>query len=160
MKNNARKVAICVYLMITILFGSASTCIPAYAAGEETLPMGNYTIGTVTFTDTNLTPKKTMPSGASKWKLTFRFKKATIDAGVGNVKLTIKIKRPNGTVYYAHPAVSESPNTTDGYTQFDFEISVSTGGTYQIWMDASSVNPSMSNGNYRSITVIMQSYIS
>lgn len=135
-------------------------------SGAETLPMGEYHIGSFTFTNNNLTPRKTMPNGASTWSLYVKFCKASSDAGIGQVKLTVQIRRTDGTVVASTTVKDNSGEYSGGdyYRRYASAIlptiSVRPGEVYQIWVDASSVNPSQSNGNYRSIDILdIQSYI-
>lgn len=135
-------------------------------AGAETLPMGEYHIGNFTFTNNNLTPRKTMPSNARTWSLYIKFRKADSDAGIGQVKLTVQIRRADGTVVASATTKDNSGEYSGGnyYRRYASlampTISVKPGEQYHIWVDASSVNPSESNGNYRSIDILdIQSYI-
>ncbi len=135
-------------------------------AGAETLPMGEYHIGSFTFTNNNLTPRKTMPANANTWNLYIKFCKAPSDSGIGQVKLTVQIRRTDGSIV-ANATVKDTSGEYSGgnyYRRYSSvilpTISVKPGDVYQIWVDASSVNPSQSNGNYRSISILdIQSYI-
>lgn len=87
--------------------------------------------------------------------------KAASDNGIGDVKLTIRLIRSNGTYAfnktivcpYGAPAIYNSLNSGDN-------ISVSPGERLTVWVDASSVNPSQSNGNYRSIDIYQLDFYS
>lgn len=129
-----------------------------YAAGTETLPKGEYSIGSFTFTDTNTTPAKTMPSGAKKLKFTIAFRKAAGDRGIGQVKLTVKIKDSKGNVVSSNTVRDTASSECGSFKRVSYlytnEISVKGGGKYKVFFDASSVDPSKSNGHYRSIQVL------
>lgn len=177
MLKNLKKFVMCLLMIIAVFVTNFSAVIPVYAsenesefvdensrnipilrAGTETLKYGQNLIGSFTFTDTNLSPVKTIPSGASSFQLRLKFRKAASDKGIGDVKLTVQIRRTNGTVVYSGSARDVSG--LSGQTEFLTEVvGVSSGQQYQIWLDASSVNPSQSNGNFRSIEVDMYSIV-
>ncbi|MCI8291382.1 MAG: hypothetical protein HFJ25_03925 [Clostridia bacterium] len=122
----------------------------------ESLPFGSYLIGNFTFKDTNLSQPRIVPSGASSMQFFFSFHKATSDTGIGDVKLTVQIRKVNGTVVYTTAVNAYSSQKASFWTEV---INVKPGEQYQIWLDASSVNPAQSNGNFRSITVEMYSVV-
>lgn len=122
----------------------------------ESLPFGSYLIGNFTFKDTNLSQPKIVPSGASSMQFFFSFHKATSDTGIGDVKLTVQIRRVNGIVVYTTTVNAYSSQKASFWTEV---INVKPGEQYQIWLDASSVNPAQSNGNFRSITVEVYSVV-
>lgn len=119
-------------------------------SGVETIPYGIYSTGGFTFTDTNLTPVKTI--AGSKISFTIVFKKASIDAGIGNVKLKFQVRDIYGN---AISPIYEKAANTDGSDTFltidDLDLGYN-GRKVQFWYDASSTG--QSNGNYRSIEVI------
>lgn len=145
-------------MMACIMFFTGTFATNVFAAGSETLPIGEHNIGSFTFTNTNLTPVKTMPSGAQKVGFLIRFKKADTDRGIGQVKLTVQIRNSSGQVVAQRVERDISGYTTGVYRKYTpmyiGPISVSPGEKYQIFFDASSVNPAESNGNYRSISII------
>ena len=153
-----RKKTMISFLIAIVMLFASMTSVNVYAAGEEVLPLGEYPVGSFTFTNTNLTKPKTMPNGAQKLNFLIKFKKADIDAGIGQVKLTVQVRDMSGKV-----VGGKTVNDTSGWvggvynrnsTLFIDNIYVSPGQRYQIFFDASSVNPSQSNGNYRSIQII------
>lgn len=129
----------------------------ARAAGTETLPIGQYSIGSFTFTDNNLTQVKTMPSGARTLVFGIKFRKAANDTGVGQVKLRFQIRNTNGLILQQQ--VVTDVQDRNGYTMFVTDpLNVSPGQQFQLFFDA--VSAGQSNGNYRSIEVaIFNSYI-
>lgn len=117
-------------------------------AGVETLEIGYNDIGDFTFTDTNLTPVKTI--AGTKVTFTIPFYKADSDKGIGPVKLTVKVKDLNGKVL-AQGTKSEKAGVTGAVlTIKDLDLKTKN-KKVQIWFDASSVGES--NGKFRSITV-------
>lgn len=156
--SRSKKSMIASFLLAIIMLFVGTCTINASAAGEETLPVGSHYIGNFTFTDTNLTKIKTMPNGAQTLRIGVKFRKSPTDAGIGQVKLTVQIRDTNG-----HVITTKVVNDITGYINgtnprytvlLTDEINVSAGQKYQIFFDASSVNPSQSNGNYRSIQIM------
>ena len=125
-------------------------------AGVETLPYGWYDIGAFTFTDCNYTPVKTVQGSVVSFS--FLFKKASIDAGLGPVKLTVQICDENCNPISPKWVYSlNSENDIQGIMTPDFNLGY-TGRKIRIFTDASSVGAS--NGNYRSIDVLsFSSYV-
>lgn len=125
-------------------------------AGVETLPYGGYSIGAFTFTDTNLTPVKTVQG--RKISLFINFTKAASDRGIGPVKLSVQIRDTAGNALSDVYTYSQT-NENDELLLIVPEIDLgTTGRQIQIWFDASSVGAS--NGNFRSIEVFdFQSYV-
>ena len=125
-------------------------------SGEEVHGIGEYHIGEFTFTNNNLTPVKTMPEGARTLRFNVKFKKADIDRGIGQVKLNVQVRDINGNIV-TQRTLADIAGTQGGLPRITSlntdTINVSPGEKYQIFFDASSVNPEESNGNYRSITV-------
>lgn len=153
--TRSKKTAIMSCLLAIIMLFVGTFTINASASGPETLPTGKYYVGSFTFTDTNITPVKTMPSGAQTLCFGVRFKKSAIDSGLGRVKLTVQIRDLNGNVITSR-TVTDKTGIIDGtfprYTElFTDTITVSAGQKYQVFFDASSAG--VSNGNYRSIDV-------
>lgn len=121
-----------------------------YAAGTETLPIGYTRIGGFTFTDTNLTPVKTV--SGRYMNIFLHFKKADIDAGIGNVKLTVNVRDANTGQIISPTYVWTADPENKVYTSVvlpKVDLGYSN-RRVQIWFDASSTG--QSNGNYRSIT--------
>lgn len=155
-----RSIILSLVLAMAMLFtGTFATKV--YAEGTETLPVGIYNISTngFTFTDTNLTKVKTMPANANTLVFGIKFRKATTDQGIGQVKLKFQIRDTRGNVIQ-EKVVTDTGNR-NGYTMFVTDpITVSPGQQFQLYFDAISVNPSESNGNYRSIEIsIFRSFI-
>lgn len=151
MKNLKRRLFAFI-VAISLMLGNSGI---AYAAGVETWNKGIIEIGSFTFNDENMTPAKTI--NGTNIELHFGWRRAdglygspAGDKGIGDVKLTIQIFDTAGNaltgkyVFY--------PNEQgDGLTQSEIDLTVPYGQKIQIWMDASSVNPSQSNGKYRTI---------
>lgn len=145
------KKAIISFLMALAMLVSSIFVTQVQAAGEETLPLGSYSIGGFTFTDTNLTPIKTMPAGAQTLGFGVTFRKSPTDAGIGTVKLTMQIRDLSGNILAQSTKVDRSDYDIRFTRLYVGNINVSPGQKYQVFFDASSFNPSESNGNYRSI---------
>lgn len=149
-----KNIIVSLVLAMVMLFTGTLATTKVYAAGEETLPIGSHYIGSFTFTDTNLTKPKTMPNGAYKLVIGVRFRKAATDQGIGQVKLKLQIRDTSGHVLTEKVVNDTSSQWASGYVAFITDpISVSAGQKVQIYFDALSVNPSQSNGNYRSIEI-------
>lgn len=139
--------ALAIVMVLSMVF-----TVPIQAAGtNEVLPIVTYNIGGFTFTDTNLTPTK-IPAGRYI-TVSATFKKASIDAGLGNVKLSMNIRDAyTGQVIsktYVQPADATGQNWVILLTdKIDLGYA---NRPIQIWFDASSTGAS--NGNYRSIEV-------
>lgn len=123
---------------------------PAPRAGRESLPLGIYNIGSFTFTDTNLTPVKT-PQGRYI-AFSMGFKKASIDTGIGAVKLTVHVRDAiTGQVISENfTANNIAANTWSVMVTKQIDLGYAN-RPIQIWFDASSLG--QSNGNFRSISV-------
>lgn len=135
------------FLVLAMLVSSVSAVNTASAAGNDILPYGEYSIGSFTFTDTNQTPVKTVgASGMLKFGVNWRVAKD--DKGIGEIKLTVKVKNAN-TGQVLSSMVVKRENTDDGYYVYDETpaIYVTKGTKLKIWFDASSVGKS--NGYYR-----------
>lgn len=119
-------------------------------AGTEVLPLGDYIIGSFTFTDTNLTPVKT-PAGRYI-RLFMGFQKASIDAGLGNVSLTVNIRdaRTGQIISQNYKADNPTPGIWSMLITDQIDLGYAN-RPIQIWFDATSMG--QSNGNFRSITV-------
>jgi len=108
-------------------------------AGVETLPEGQwYDIGSFSFTDSNVTPVKTVPG---EWlTLGIQYEKASYDAGSGPMLLTIRIMD-----YYTgeYIATEQYPiaDPSSYYTQMDFYMGYA-GRKIQIRFELSSTNGS------------------
>lgn len=147
LKTNGFRRIIGTFLVLTLLISSVSTTQNASAAGNDVLPYGEYSIGSFTFTDTNLTPVKTVgSSGMLKFGVNWRVAKD--DKGIGEIKLTVKVKNAD-TGQVLSSMVVKRENTDDGYYVYDETpaIYVTQGTRLRIWFDASSVGKS--NGYYR-----------
>lgn len=119
-------------------------------SGVETIPYGVYNTGGFTFTNNNLTKVKTI--AGSKISFTIAFKKASIDAGIGNVKLKFQVRDIYGNAISPVYEMAASPNGYDRFLTIDDLNLGYTGRKVQFWYDASSTG--QSNGNYRSIQVV------
>ncbi len=151
------KILLSLLMAFAMLLGGIPS-IKAAASGRETLPVGAYSVGGFTFTNYNLTPVKTMPNNARTLRFEVVFRKADKDAGVGKVKLTVQIRNSRGQA-----VCTKVVEDTSGWNGIYFnrgtqlktsQINVSPGEKYQIFFDASSVDPAHANGKYRSIEVI------
>lgn len=127
----------------------SSMNLPMPRAGTEILPKGIYFIGGFTFTNDNLTPVKTVEG--SKIAFSISFRKASIDTGIGNVKLKFQVRDINGSAL--SPVMEEVANTDGSVATLatDYIDLGYPGRKIQLWMDASSTGTS--NGNYRSIEI-------
>lgn len=141
--------------LITIMMLMTSTFASnVQAAGIETLPPGEHYIGGFTFTNTNLTPVKTLPRNTRTLGFIIRFCKSPIDKGIGRVKLNVQVRDINGKKL-AEKTLQDTSDIT-GWRDTEMFISVPDvyeGQKIQIFFDALSVNPAESNGNFRSIWV-------
>lgn len=153
MKTKASKLRFSIIMLTLVMMFTSLFAMPASASGpNEVLPLNQvYEIGGFTFTDTNLTPVK-IPAGRYL-KLGINFKKASIDAGLGNVKLTIKVKDANTGAVIANSTYTL--NAYEGSSRWLTTNKIDLGYAnrkIQVWFDASSTG--QSNGNYRSIQVL------
>lgn len=146
LKNKKKRRLISYLVAFTLMLGSIND-ISAFAAGVETLPFGRYDIGDFTFTNTNLSPTKTV--SGTRLGLGISFKKASIDAGLGNVKLTVQIRDANTGEVLATENEEANENSNKMLTIKPVDLGYS-GRKIKIWYDASSTG--VSNGKYRSIT--------
>lgn len=151
MKNLKRRLFAFI-VAISLMLGNSGI---AYAAGVETWNKGIIEIGSFTFNNENKTPSKTI--NGTNVELHFGWRRAdglygspAGDQGIGDVKLTIQIFDTAGNAltgkYVFYPDEQD-----DGLTQSEIDLTVPYGQKIRIWMDASSVNPSQSNGKYRAI---------
>lgn len=132
---------------------SEETDIMPRAGNNEVLPLGGpYQIGPFTFTDTNLTPTK-IPAGRYV-DFIILFKKASKDAGLGNVKLTINVRDANtGQILTRDFVQVADTNPYAGTILATNYIDLGYANRpIQIWFDASSTG--QSNGNFRSIEIM------
>lgn len=129
----------------------------SYAAGVETWEPGLIEVGSFTFNNQNITPVKTI--NGTQVSINFGWRRAdglygspAGDQGIGDVKLTVQVldsaRNAITGKYVFYP--DEGSN---GMTYSNITINVPYGQQIRIWMDASSVNPSQSNGKYRAIYV-------
>lgn len=118
-------------------------------AGTENLPVGSYEIGSFTFTDTNLTPVKTVLGSNVSFGIAFR--KASTDTGIGGVKLTVQIRDTNGNALSPKWVYTPSDDSVLTFVTTPTINLGYRGRPIRIWFDASSTG--QSNGNFRSIEV-------
>lgn len=128
-------------------------------SGHDVLNPGYQSIGGFTFTNTNLTPYKTVGQGAQTLKFKIYFRIAPTDRGIGKVKVSMQIRDTSGHalsgVTSAIDRYNPDPNNFVRGTYLETEkIHVNPGQKVQVWFDVSSVNPAESNGNYRSAWVV------
>lgn len=153
---NLKKRLLSFMVVMVLVFSSAGT---AYAAGVENLDPGLTEMGDFVFNDTNTTPVKTINGSTASINVSWRradglYGAPNVDAGLGDVKLTMQIIDATTdnpltgkyVFYYDDTAVN-------GYVNDEIILNVTPGQKIKIWMDASSVNPSQSNGRYRSIYI-------
>ena len=165
MKKTRRKRFLGIFLATVML---ASTMIPTNVfaaenhemvtesitprAGEETLPIGFYSIGSFTFRDTNLTPVKTV--AGRYMQLMLAYSVASSDQGLGGIKLTVQIRDAyTGAVIGSYQGTVERGGTVYATPSFDMGYA---GRKIQFFFDASSSGAS--NGNYR--TAYIQTFTS
>lgn len=129
----------------------------SYAAGVETWEPGLIEVGSFTFNDENTTPVKTI--NGTQVSINFGWRRAdglygspAGDQGIGDVKLTIQIFDAVGNALTGKQ-VFYPDEGSNGMTYSNITLNVPYGQKIRIWMDASSVNPSQSNGKYRAIYV-------
>ena len=157
MKTKRRKRFLSI-LLATVMLTSTMFSVSAFAAeknepaaenitpraGEETLPIGYYSIGAFSFRDTNLTPVKTV--AGRYMQLVLAYSVASSDQGLGGIKLTVQIRDAyTGAVIGSYQGTVERGATTYAYPSFDLGYA---GRRIQFFFDASSSGAS--NGNYRS----------
>lgn len=129
--------------------GEAKSQAPITRSGVETLPYGMYDIGAFTFTDCNYTPIKTVQGSVVSFG--FLFQKASIDQGIGPVKLTVQICDENcNPISPKWEYALNSDSEMMGVYTPDFDLGYA-GRKIRVFCDASSVGAS--NGHYRSIWV-------
>ena len=137
----------------TVESASGSNDVMPRSGPNEVLPLGGpYDIGGFTFTNTNLTPVK-IPAGRYV-DFIILFKKASIDAGLGNVRLTLNV-RDASTGQIISKNYVEVADTRPYYDTILATNYIDLGYAnrpIQVWFDASSTG--QSNGNYRSIEII------
>lgn len=150
-----QKVSILLAVVMTIM-SSIAIVTPVSAqdmttrAGVETLPYGSYEIGGFTFTNTNLTPVKTV--AGSKFRFDGVFCKAASDRGIGPVKLTVQVRDANTGEVISTWVSEQSREDMDAIFLSDTIDLGYAGRKIQFWFDASSVG--QSNGHYRSIEIM------
>ena len=119
-------------------------------AGEETLPIGYYSIGSFTFRDTNLTPVKTV--AGRYMQIMLGYSVASSDQGLGGIRLTVEVRDAyTGAVIGRYQGTVERGATAYASPTFDLGYA---GRRIQFFFDASSSGAS--NGNYR--TAYIQSF--
>lgn len=120
-------------ILMAALFISASST-QAFAAGVETWYGGWVTEDTITVTDTNLTPVKTIGvSGTLHLSCGFSGLKSYPDSPP--VKVTMQIRDLNGNVL-----ASDTRREDDFMPQVHLEIPVTRGQRIQVFFDVSSVS--------------------
>lgn len=132
---------------------SEETDIMPRAGNNEVLPLGGpHVIGNFTFTNTNLTPTK-IPEGRYV-DFIILFKKASNDAGLGNVKLTLNVRDAiTGQIISKNFVQVADTNPYAGTILATNYIDLGYANRpIQIWFDASSTG--QSNGNFRSIEIM------
>ena len=158
MKKFSKKFKVRLLSIITAMIMALSGAVTAYAAGVETLYTGITEMGDFAFNDTNLTPAKTVQG--SKVTINVAWRKAdglygsvNGDQGIGDVKLTMQIRDTAGNALTGKYVFYYDETAVDGYVSDQISLNVTPGQKIRIWMDASSVNPSQSNGTYRAIYI-------
>lgn len=125
--------------------------ITPFGGANEVFPLGYYSIGKFTFTDTNITPVK-IPAGRYI-KIGVNFMKAPTDTGIGNVKLKLNIRDASTGAIISKTYEWEADPTNEYWTAvLTDKIDLGYANRrIQIWFDASSTGSS--NGNFRSIAI-------
>ena len=119
-------------------------------AGEETLPIGYYSIGSFTFRNTNLTPVKTV--AGRYMQIMLGYSVASSDQGLGGIRLTVEVRDAyTGAVIGSYQGTVERGATAYASPTFDLGYA---GRKIRFFFDASSSGAS--NGNYR--TAYIQSF--
>ena len=75
------------------------------------------------------------------------------DTGVGPVKLTLQILDASTNKAITSKKVFYPKDNDSWYQYAEISANVTKGKKVKVWFDASSVNPSGSNGHYRSIYI-------
>lgn len=126
-------------MIITSVFFITVMClstITASAAGQEVWSFGNTYTSEYTFTDTNLTPIKTI-SGNGVMYVSGDFWKA--DTGASDIGLTIQVREyPSGKIL--GQSYSPNPLRPNDPTYFSVAAEVYNGQRIQLWFDASSIS--------------------
>lgn len=153
--QNLKKRLLSFMAVMLLIFANTGT---AFAAGTETLEPGITEMGDFVFNDTNVTPVKTINGSHVTIYVNWRradglYGAPNVDAGLGDVKLTLKILDSSGNSLTSPQVFYYDDSAVNGYVTDEISLDVTSGQKIRIWMDASSVNPSASNGNYRSIYI-------
>lgn len=136
-----------------------SATITSHAAGIEDLDPGITEMGDFVFYNNNTSPAKTVNGSHVTINVAWRradglYGAPNADAGLGDVKLSMRILDANtGNALTGTHVFYYDGTATNGYVNDEISLNVTPGQKIQIWMDASSVNPSQSNGKYRSIYI-------
>lgn len=154
-KMNLRKRLCSLFAIMLLVLSSTGT---TYAAGVETLEPGITEMGDFVFFNNNTTPVKTI--NGSKVTIYVNWRRAdglygapNADTGIGDVKLTMQILDSTGNAITSPQVFYYDDTAVDGYVTDEISLDVTSGQKIKIFMDASSVDPSSSNGNYRSIYI-------
>lgn len=131
-------------LMMAVMLFTSAFSTQVFAAGTETWYSGWVTEPTITVTNNNLTPVKTMgASGTLHVSCHFEARPDLEPAGCPNIKVTMQIRNTSGTVLRTATLAAGS-----FWDVINLELPVNQGEQYRIFFDVSSVsyNP---NGNWR-----------
>lgn len=154
--GNLKKQLLSFVAVMLLVLSSAGT---AYAAGTETLDPGLTEMGDFVFFNNNTTPVKTINGTNASINISWRkadglYGAPNADTGIGDVKLTVKILDSSGNALTGtHVFYYDDATAVNGYMNNEINLNVTQGQKIRVFMDASSVNPSQSNGNYRSIYI-------
>ena len=136
-------------LLVCVMILGVFTSTPAHAAGIDTLHYGYNYIGDMTITNNNTTPEKTIPG--STIQIGFRYKRASIDQGVGDIKITMKILDENYNQIGSGQAVTDATGYSYGGYESGYIPLQYAGQKIHIFFDVSSAGAS--NGHYRSAVI-------
>lgn len=160
MKKITKKLKIRLMSILTcaIVAVSGMAAMPVNAA-VTTLNPGVTEMGNFVFSDTNTTTSKTVNGTDVTIYLNWRradgqYGAPNSDQGLGDVKLTFQILNANtGAAITSKQVCYYDSTAQNGYVTDQVHFTVPYGQKIRVWMDASSVNPSASNGKYRSIYI-------
>lgn len=143
--NALRYTIIAITLILAVC---VSNSLSAYADTLTIFHYGENLIPNMTITDKNTTPKKQIPGNYIS--LRFKFRRASSDRGIGDIKVTIQILDED-----FRPITKKVVTCSAGYDYEGYESDmIYLGGENKIihfWMDISSAGSS--NGNFRTADI-------
>lgn len=158
MKKSTKSIKVRLLSIISAIVLLLSNSFTTYAAGIETLDPGLTVMGTFAFNNVNTTQAKTVNGTNVTIYVNWRradglYGSPNGDAGIGDVKLTMQILDTTGKALTGKYVFYYDETANNGYVLDEIDLNVTKGQKIRVWFDASSVNPSQSNGRYRSIYI-------